>query len=244
MVGQTVIFDGHRLNDKFFVGEVDVGMPTFSPRTEDREFADGMRMRGMRLGCPDIAVTLVAKPVRGETAREPLTELMSWLHVDSPRQLHLSDDRGLWRMCVPNGAPEIQDTKWNDRIVVTFLQIDPALYGTRREIAIPSGSTVTFVVGGDYPTKPTITSTAAVRNSSQQWGVRLDDGDFMRVGIPVSTASRVSMDCTDRTCKVNGATTAPTITSDWFELAPGAHKVRNDIGSGACVMSWYERWHR
>lgn len=245
MAGQTVIFDGHRLNDRFFVGEVAIGMPEFSPRTEDREFADGARVRGMRLGCPEISVQLVTKPVSGESPREALSDLMAWLHVDGPRRLSLSGDRGLWRLCVPNGAPQIDDNQWNDRVAVTFLQVEPALYGIRREVTVPSGGTLRFAVGGDYRTRPTITSDAARRDSStQQWGVRLDDGAVMRVVVPDSSASTVMMDCGSRTCEVNGATTIPTLASDWFELEPGMHELRNDQGGGACVASWYERWHR
>lgn len=245
MVGQTVIFDGHRINDRFFVGEADVGLPEFAPRAEDREFADGSRVRGMRLGCPEISIQLTAKPVHGETFREALSDLCAWLHVDGPRRLSLSDDHGLWRMCVPTGAPTIGDAKWNDRVTVTFLQTEPALYGIERDVTVPSGGTLSFVVGGDYPTKPTISSAAAYRNSStQQWGLRLDDGDVMRVKVPVSTASRVAMDCGERTCSVNGATTIPTLQSDWFALKPGTHTLRNDQGTGACVVRWYERWHR
>jgi len=245
MVGQTVIFDGHRINDRFYVGEAEVGLPEFAPRTEERQFMDGSAVRGMRLGCPEITIQLVAKPVHGETFREALSDLMAWLHVDGPRKLVLSDDHGLWRLCVPTGAPQIGDAKWNDRVTVTFLQTEPALYGIEREVTVPSGGTLSFAVGGDYPTRPTITSDAATRDpTTELWGVRLDDGDVMRVDVPVSSASTIRMDCDARTCAVNGATTIPTIESDWFVLEPGTHVIRNDQGTGACTVSWYERWHR
>lgn len=245
MVGQTVIFDGHRLNDRFFVGEADVGLPDFSPRTEERGFADGTTVSGMRLGSPEITIQLVAKPVHGESFREALSDLCAWLRVDGPRRLSLSDDHGLWRLCVPSGAPQVGDARWNDRVTVTFLQTEPALYGIRREVTVPSGGTLRFAVGGDYPTRPSISSDAATRDpGTTQWGVRLDDGDVMRVRVPVSSASTVTMDCDSRTCSVNGATTAPTLQSDWFVLEPGTHDLRNDQGTGACVVSWHERWHR
>jgi len=243
--GETITFDGHRLNDRFFVGEVAVGMPEYAPRIEDREFADGSRVRGMRLGSPEVSVQLVAKPIYGRAARETLSELVSWLHVDGPKQLSLSSDGGLWRMCVPIGAPQIGDNEWNDRVTVTFRQVEPALYGERHEVTVPSGAAITFVVGGDYPTLPSISTDDATRDSTtRQWGVRLDDGNVMRVTIPVSVTSTVEMDCLWRTCLVNGATTTPTLLSDWFVLEPGAHVVRNDMGAGDCTLSWYERWHR
>ena len=243
--GQTVIFDGHCLNDRFYVGEVAVGLPDFSPEVEDRITGDGARLRRMRLGTAQIDVQLVVRPVQGETPREAISDLLSWMHVDGPRELSLSGDRGLWRMCVPSGTPQMTDDQWGDRLSVSFLQLDPALYGIEREVTVPSGGTLSFNVGGDYPTRPTITATAARRNgTTRQWGLRLDDADVMRVIVPVSTSSSVTMDCAGRTCSVNGATTIPTLASDWFELRPGMHSLRNDQGSGACVVSWHERWHR
>jgi len=243
--GQTITFDGHRLNDRFFVGEVSVGLPDFVPNLEDKATGDGSLFRKMRLGSVEITISLVTKPVSGEDAREALSDLLAWLDVDEPKRLALSSDHGLWRMAVPSGAPQIGDTEWEDKVSVTFTQPDPILYGIKREVTVPSGGTLSFAVGGDYPTKPTIASDAVTRDASlRQWGVRLDDGDIMRVAVPVSATSTVMMDCAARTCQVNGATTIPTVNSDWFELKPGTHSIRNDIGTGACTVSWYERWHR
>ena len=245
MRGQTITFDGHRLNDRFFVGEVAVGLPEFVPTMEERTVGNGSVVRGMRLGGVEVTVALVTKPVRGESAREALSDLCAWLDVDGPRRLSLSADHGLWRLAVPSGAPQVGDAEWEDKVTVTFAQPDPILYGIRREVGVPSGGTLSFSVGGDHPTRPTITCDAATRDGTAlQWGVRLDDGDVMRVGVPVATASAVEMDCEARTCAVNGATTIPTVNSDWFELKPGTHAIRNDMGGGACVVSWYERWHR
>lgn len=245
MIGQTIVFDGHRLNDRFYVGEATVGLPDYQPVTEDRVAGNGARLRRMRVGTIGIDIALVAKPVAGESVREAISDLCAWIDVDEPKKLSLSGDGGLWRLCVPSGAPQVLDDKWQDRLSVSFLQLEPALYGTLREVTVPSGGTVNFRVGGDYPTVPTVKASAATRNySSQQWGVRLDSGDVMCVKVPTSSASSVSMDCGARTCTVNGATTIPTLASDWFELKPGMHTLQNHQGSGACTVSWYERWHR
>lgn len=245
MKGQTIIFDGHRLNDRFYVGEVAVGLPEFAPNVEDISTIDGSRFRGMRLGSPQIDVQLVAKPVRGNYARSALSDLMMWLHVNEPKILSLSSDNGLRRLCVPIGEPQIHDSEWDDVVSISFIQVDPALYGNYHEVSVPSAGTLTCLVGGDYPTKPIITTASAIRNSgTNQWGLRLDDGDILRVVIPVSTASRVSVDCGERICLVNGATSIPTLQSNWFSLTPGMHSIQNDQGSGSCIVSWYERWHR
>lgn len=245
MRGQTIVFDGHRINDLFYVGEVAVGLPEFRVEYDDSLIGDGSRFLGKHLGTVQIDMQLVSKPVWGAAPRESLSALMSWLDVDEPKVLALSSDRGLWRLCVPIGTPQVLDNEWDDRIAISFLQLDPILYGSRREVTVPSGSSVAFHVGGDYPTMPTISASAAVRDSTTlQWGVRLDNADVMRVTVPVETASTVAIDCGKRTCSVNGATTIPTLASDWFELKPGAHTLQNDQGTGACVVSWHERWHR
>ena len=245
MIGQTITFDGHRLNDRFYVGEPDIGLPDFQPSLEDRATGDGSEFRGMRLGAVSIDIRLTAKPVWGETARDALTDLLSWLNVDSPRWLDMSGDRGRRRLCVPSGAPTIEDPQFEDRVTVHLTQVDPALYGARRTVTVPSGGSVSFRVGGDYPTAPVVVAPSAVRDAtSRRWGVRLDDGDVLRVAIPTSAATAVSIDCAELTCAVGGATALPDMESLWLELRPGNHVIRNDVGTGACTVSWHERWHR
>lgn len=244
MIGQTVTFDGHRLNERFFVGDVSVGLPEFVPKVQER-VGNGAHVGGVRVGTATIAVTLVAKPVRGEPVRAALSALLSWLDVDGPRRLALSEDGGLWRMVVPSGVPEIVDVEYEDVVVVEFLQVEPWLCGSERSITVPSGGNARFLVGGDAPTMPVVSAISAVRDvGTGRWGVRLDGGDVLRVGIPVASASSVSIDCADRTCSVNGATTAISLESDWLVLRPGTHVIQNDLGTGGCTASWLERWHR
>lgn len=242
MVGQRVTFDGHTLNDLFYVGNVDVGLPEISNDFTDRT-GDGSIHRGMRLGGVTIVVPLVAKPRGMERARTSIAELMGWLDVDEPRKLSLSADDGLWRMAVPN-AVSMADAEWGDRLTVEFRQPDPALYGKSRSVTVPSGGSVTFHVGGTYPTKPTVSGTVTRDGTTHLWGIRLDGGDFVRASVPTSSATAVAIDCDARTCAVGGATTIPTLDSDWLELKPGTHTLQNDQGTGACTVTWHERWHR
>lgn len=242
-MAQEVVFDGHRINDLFFVGDISVGLPEFLPTVEER-VSDGSRVRGTRLGTVAISIPLVVRPSQGTTARAALSALVSWLDVDGPRELSLSGDGGLTRMCVPSGAPQVLDARWNDRVVVTLTQVDPALYGERREVTVPSGGSVTALVGGDYPTRPTVTASAATRGASNLWGVSADGSQLLRVAVRTGSAVGVEVDCGARTCRVSGIVTAPTLDSDWISLSPGTHVVRNDVGSGGCVVAWRERWHR
>jgi len=245
MRGEVITFDGHRMNDLFYVGQVSVGLPEFEPSYEDRSIGNGVMLKGTRMGTVSVSVRLVAKPRVGHDAREALSALVSWLDVDGAKRLSLSGDGGLWRLAVPEGAPSVEDARWNDIVTVRFLQVDPLLYGTERSVTVPSGGTAGIVTGGDAPTSPTISASGAVRASeSGVWGVRLDEGDFLHVALPTASESAVSIDCGRRTCSVDGATTLPTLDSDWWEMRPGAHTIRNDVGTGACTLTWVERWHR
>lgn len=245
MIGQTVTFDGHRLNDLFFVGDVDVGLPEFAPDVDERH-GRGSVVRSTRMGSLELSVRLVAKPVQGARPRESVSKLLSWLDVDGPRPLTLSSDGGLVRMCVPRGAPTPEGEYYDD-LTVTFLQPDPLLFGEERSVTVPSGGSASFVVGGDAPTWPKVAGQSVTRDSSTQlWGIRLDEGDFMRVKLPTSSAQSVLIDCDEDAggVRVAGVTSMLTLDSDWWELSPGTHAVRNELGGGSCVVSWRERWHR
>lgn len=245
MYGQTVTFDGHVLNDLFYVGDIEIGLPDFRPEMVERIGAHGAFLRSTKMGGPTIAIPLTVMPRRGHEPREALSTLLSWMDVDTPRVLTLSRDGGLSRVVIPSGAPEMLDDTWGDRLVIEFVQLDPWLTGVTATTTVPSAGSKSFTVGGDCKTPVRITSTAAKRNSTTRlWGLRLDDGDYLRVTLPTSSATAVTLDCGERTCTVGGNVTAPTLDSDWLELTPGTHVMRNDVGSGACTLSWVERWHR
>ena len=243
--GQVITFDGHILNDLFYTGEVEVGLPSFQPDVVQRVGAHGSIMRSTRMEGPSIVVPLVVKPRRGHEPREAISALLSWLDVDGPKALTLSDDDGLVRMVVPDGTPDVGDHRFGDRLTIEFTQLDPWLYGESKSATVPSGGSVAISVGGDFATPPTVSASAAIRNSSSLlWGVRLDNADYLRVKLPTSSATAVSMNCGARTCTVGGDHVAPTLQSDWLSLSPGQHVIRNDVGSGAATVAWVERWHR
>ena len=124
---------------------------------------------------------------------------------------------------------------------LNFMADDPWRYGPMKSLSV--GTTdVTFYVEGSAPAAIEIATDAAVRNStSEVWGLRFDDVDVVHVGIPVSTASSVSIDCDERTATVNGATAMVTLDSDWPILKPGIHTARVDQGTGSATVTWQER---
>ena len=73
-------------------------------------------------------------------------------------------------------------------------------------------------------------------------GVRLDEGDFFHIDSASTSAFDLTADFGKRASTVDTALTLPTLTSTWFELAPGEHTLRNDVGSGAVTVTYDERW--
>lgn len=123
-----------------------------------------------------------------------------------------------------------------------FQATDPCRYGATHSVAVPSGGSVTFKVGGNQPAAIGVASDAAVRNSaSTVWGVCFDEAGFVHVATGSSSARPVTIDSDARTVAVGQATAMLTLDSDWPKLAPGTHTARMDEGTGAATLTWTER---
>ena len=109
-------------------------------------------------------------------------------------------------------------------------------------LTVPSGGSISFNVGGTYRARPRITASAVRDSSSQVWGLKLDNADFVHVVTGSASARSVDIDCDGRTCIVNSSTSMITLDSDWLELAPGTHTLVMDKGTGAATVKYRERW--
>lgn len=235
------VFDGHELDSAFVVVEPDLQLPSSEVDTYDVPARDGQAVAGRRWGPARAALTLVVEGEPGERRRK-LSALAHWLDVDGPRPLSLDDLPGLHWMAVPEGALDVARYVGATSVRVGFLIPDPVAYGAERSAVVPSGGSARLLVGGTYPTRPTISASATRSASSGVWGVRLDGGDFLHVATGSASAREVELDCAGRTCLVAGAVSLPTLDSDWLELSPGEHVLSVDEGSGSAVVRWTERW--
>ena len=248
--GVTVTFDGHDLTSRFLVTDIRRPRPSFSPTTQDNPVG-GAFLLGTRPRAKSVSMTLW---VRGDSGkRQALArELASWLSADGERELAFSDDDGLVYMAVPDGETSLEPLYWGEALGLSFLVPEPVMLGEsgRAQAYMPLSVTEldgpvspVVMVGGTAPARMVITSEDASRDSSTGlWGVRLDDGGYARVEIPVSTPSSVTIDCVERTATVNGAPALLTLDSDWLEMPPGRHVIRLDEGHGTADVSWRERW--
>ena len=247
MIGQTVTFDGHTLNDLFRVGNVDAQLPLVTPALEDARF--GSNVRNVRQGTSTITIPLVAKHLDGRDVRESVSTLLSWLDVDGAKWLTLSGDGGLKRLAVPDGALTVDDPEWGDVLTLTLTQVDPYLYGEERTVPWPTTApSVTFSVGGDAPTRLSVSCAEAKGASSSPnlWQLLMDGTKLLAVATGTTSARAVAIDCGARTATVGTDATTITLASDWLELTPGEHELELTAGSitAPVYLSYVERWHR
>lgn len=245
-----VVFDGHDLTELFIVTDVSRSWLSLSANVTDNP-SGGAFLMGLRRKAPEVSMTLYAFGSTSER-REAAHVLASWLDVDGPRELAFGDDGGLVYMAVPSGTDAPKSFADAESASVSFLIPEPVMLGEtgRAQAYMPLSVTESHgpvspvvMVGGTAPARMVITSEDASRDSSTGlWGVRLDDGDYARVEIPVSTPSSVTIDCTARTATVNGSPALLTLDSDWLEMSPGRHVISLDEGHGTADVSWRERW--
>lgn len=236
-----VVFDGHDITSRWLVTGIERPAPSYSASMDDNP-SGGSFLMGVRSEAAEVSFSV---HITGDSSerREQLRELASWLAVDGARELSFSDDLGLLYMAAPNGQGDVEHRYWRDIVTLTFAVPEPVMLGEVRTLAVPSGSSASTYVGGTAPALPVVEAPAAVRDgTTHEWGVRLDGGDMLRVGIPVTGGVPVIIDCAERTATVNGSAALVTLDSDWFRLAPGRHTVAQDEGSGRCTLTWRERW--
>lgn len=238
-----VTYDGHELTRGYTVTNIRRGVPYVRPNLELTGESGRYALLGSQLIPPTISFTILAGERDASQRRDAIRELAPILIVDRFVPVSFSSDGGRYYMAVPQGEIELQEFVRTGRLDVAMQCDSAAMYGRRMSVTVPSGGSATFVVGGNTTTRPRVKASAAVRNSSTGlWGLRLDNADVLKV--PLSTASSWSIDveCDARTCKVGGVTALPTLDSDWLEMGAGRHTLTNHLGTGACVVSWDERW--
>lgn len=242
---QTVTFNGHELTKCALVENLVRPLPSWKVVAESGDWRDGEMWRAQRLEPLDVTFSLFVHDLEPTRRMEAVRAIAAAVAVSRPSKLQFADMGGLYWLAVPSGAPTVTKLGGTALSVgLSFHVPHPALWGVRRSVTVPSGGSVAFQVGGTYPTTPVIAASAAKRGTSNLWGVRLDGGDYLRVLMPTAAAQSVVLDCSPeaRTCRVAGALALPTDDSDWFELAPGAHQLTMDVGTGAAEVSWIERW--
>ena len=237
----TVLFDGHDLSDV-----VDVGVPNMDALASSVSYEtvpgrNGKVVTERKWDARDVEFEIY---VHGdpEERREAVSVLAMWLDVSEAKRLVLPDWPDRAYMAIQDGKVSPSRLVEDEVGTLRFTITDPVAYGRTHSATVPSGGSVTLHVGGTYKTSPRIRGTVTRDASSECWGVRLDEGKYLRVETGAAGPVAVELDCDGCTCTVAGATTLPTLESDWLELEPGEHVLENDLGSGSVTVEWEERW--
>lgn len=234
-----ILFDGHDLETILVVGDPELSWLGFEPETTEVAGKDGVRVSGVRIGTPSVSMRFAVEGTARER-RYKLSTLGSWLHVDGARELVIPDTPELRYMAVPEGSLDMDRAIRGELSRLTFAVTEPAAYGCIRRVSVSSGETANVAVSGTYPT-PMHIEGIVTGSSDGLWGIRLDEGKHLYVEVGQSTRP-ISVDCESRTVTADGTVTLPTPESDWLELRPGAHTIRNDVGTGSVEITWTERW--
>lgn len=237
------VFDGVDYSSLIDVASIE--MPALPTAAADLRTATG-RDGALLAGNPLEPMTIKVKARLAVDSIDPRDIQRAWalvaagMRTDGPRQLNLTAD--VYRMAVLTDAVPLDYASYSAIAELTFVCPDPVAYGREMTLTVPSGGSLTFNVGGTYPTRPRITANARRDGTSLVWGLRLDDGDFIHVATNSVSYCQTSIDCDARTLTVVGAAAVPTLDSDWLEFTPGTHTLEMDNGDGAATVKYVERW--
>ena len=240
-MSEMVYYNGYCISDFYQVAGVERPMASKTNVVEEMEGRDGIRIVGSSVSQNTAKVYLV---VGGGSAdrREAVRNLCSMIYSKEPAQLAFSSDNGLYYMATLDGEVPFTEHVRSGLWELSFVTEDPFLIGFERRVTVPSGGTATVFVHGTYPAPIRVSGTVQGAGANTLWGLRLDEGDYTRLRTGSTSDRAVVIDSDRRYASVAGALVLPTLDSDWLELAPGQHTIRNDVGTGASVVTWQERW--
>lgn len=240
---EEVVFNGIRLSDYFDVINVDRPNAGVVSTTQAVSGRDGAVLVGSVMGTVTIAVTIMLRETGVEGRRARMREVQALLHTDEPRPIEFGGDEGLYYMVKLDGDAPLVEHVRSGLLTVNFTAFDPVMYGRMRSVTVPSGGVAHIRVDGSHFTYPRIVGDVYGANQTGNlWGIRLDDGDNMRIPMGGTSQKHLEIDCGDRVCMVGTSLVLPTMQSDWLRFEVGTHKLENDVGTGACTVTWYERW--
>lgn len=110
----------------------------------------------------------------------------------------------------------------------------------------PSATSSTFAVtgGGNAPTYPTVTITAATDINAGCRVVNVTNNEYIQYSAALHTGDVLILDHENLTAKDNGANVLASIVGDFFAIAPGANELRWQGSSSAVTieLDWRDRW--
>jgi len=219
-------------------------LPELKADVFDRVGGDGSVLRSAHLGERKIVLECRAYRTRWREFDKVKDEMAQLLMLDGEHVLSLRNHFGeyyLARLVAFSEDDRIGGTGIG-QFTLTFTAYDPIRFGSKQIATVPSGGSVDIDVSGSYPTTFTVNTNVATRDSTTQlWGLRFDDGDFLYVKIPTNGTTPVSMDSYTRQVSVANQPSIVTLESNWPFLKAGTHTVSMAMGTGPATIEWQER---
>ena len=237
----TVTFNGYDLTADYIVGNLVRSFSTRDVQQIDVPGMDGAIFASASYEPVVISMDVTALSSSPTERSNALRRLAAALSVREPSPLAISDDGGKYYLAVPNGG-DLARYKGAESFPLEFTAFDPVMYGDEKTATVPSGGSVSITVGGNYRAMPSIAASSARCNSTTRLWTLTFGSSVFEVRCPNTNATAIVADSEHRSLTVAGSASIPTLGSDWPALEPGTHTVRNSSGSGACTLTWRERW--
>lgn len=238
----AIMLDGYVINDYFNIGGISRPWPQVTADTVDVSGRAGVALRGTSVGARSVSFRIGAADDDHQRLMGRFQWLIELLLSSDTHTLSFSDEGGMLRTVALDGAPSYEEYENGALTELSFIMPDPYRVDSREtRVTVPSGGSVTFRCSHDNPSI-VVSAASAVRDAtSEQWGIRFDGGDFVRVELPTGDATAVAIDCLSRHVTVGGSTSMITLYSDWPHLSAGAHTAEMDVGTGAATLVIRER---
>lgn len=202
---------------------------------------DGFEVKSVRLESVSVPVECLIVPGSLSTRRERIEDadqikrtVANLLFTREKRPLVFDSDPLRYCMAILSGVSDVERSEYVDKLTITFL-CEPYFYTPERTIGL-TGSQGVYVAGAQE-TRP-VFEIASTSNTSFMKIQNTGTGKFVQVNAPLKAGSKTVIDMETRRATVNGASTAVTMESDFFPLAPG----RNDLAlsSGSATIRYKE----
>lgn len=232
------------------------GNPEIVPFNFETTYANDAPERGAILMQQKLGTTSVAFDIgiTGTAAerRAKLSTLASWLNVTEPKNLVLPDTPTWFYKAVPDGQVTTERGINGEIAHVAFTLTDPVAFGEYKTVNFSTDSPASFVVGGNYPTMPTVSIYATRDSTSRLFGLSYSISNSpMDVYMYDTTERLLYFRCEERRIEYGGYAVPDyypstiTLDSTWFKFVPSPYDRAVSVAKGTGrngTLSWYERW--
>ena len=242
MPSDQFLFNGHNLSDLVMCRMERPIMPPVEVKSEQVGARHGELFRSARLRSYTVPVKVWLRSEDRRRVADIRHALAAMLWTEEPAPLYLPDDPCRYHLAIVSDATDLGAiTDELPSTTIDFMVCDPVAFGSKREQALASGTSVEVKAGGTWKSWPVVTITPSSTSSVKLLNVTTGEA----VEITSATyggsipSKQIVLDFEGQRATVNGATCGVTLASRYFAL-DGTQTVKLTGGTG--TMEWRERW--